>query len=50
MVFLKNKKENTDETSSRDVRKKIDKEFLSIIQPQGGITFEDKYIKKRRWV
>lgn len=46
MLVLLKKKEHVDNNKLSNIRKKIDKEFLSIIQPQGGIVFEDKYIKK----
>lgn len=42
-LFKRKKKE---ENHERVLKQKYDKEFLSAIQPQGGVNFKDKYIQK----
>src|SRR5690625_7971226 len=36
----------TQGTTGKQKKPNLDKEFLTTIQPQGGIRFKDKYIKK----
>lgn len=43
LSFLKKNEKNTERRKKKD---DIDDEFLAMIQPRGGVMFDDKYIKK----
>lgn len=43
--FIK-KKDDYDEDKSVETQRGVDKDFIARVQPQGGIKFEDLYIKK----
>ena len=40
------KKRTAEQEEQKQKKKKYDPEFLAAIQPQGGISFQDKFVKK----